>query len=72
MNDTLWHVANDALPLGGVCPSGRDVYHGKAGFDTFSRLKPVFYQPRVNAIFLFHPPYGKLMGVLTKNFRRFL
>lgn len=72
VNDTLWHVANDAMPFGGVGPSGMGAYHGQAGFDTFSKLKPVFYQPSVNAIFLFHPPYGRVMEMMAKTFRRLL
>jgi hypothetical protein len=32
-------------------------YHGQWGFDTFSKLKPVFRQSRINGMALFLPPY---------------
>lgn len=70
VNDTLWHVAYDSLPFGGVGASGMGAYHGKAGFDTFSHLKPVMYQPRLNAIFLFHPPYGRVIELVGKVLRK--
>ena len=45
-------------------------YHGREGFDTFSKLRPVFYQARFSALKLIGPPYGKfattLLGFLTK------
>lgn len=41
-------------------------YHGRAGFDTFSKLKPVFHQSRLNAMALFDPPYGALFERLLK------
>jgi aldehyde dehydrogenase (NAD+)/coniferyl-aldehyde dehydrogenase len=39
VNDTLFHIAQDDLPFGGVGPSGMGVYHGKAGFETFSEAQ---------------------------------
>lgn len=41
VNDIMVHVGLESLPFGGVGDSGTGVYHGKAGFDTFSHLKPV-------------------------------
>ena len=35
-----------ALPFGGIGPSGRGAIHGRAGFETFSKLLPVFRQSR--------------------------
>ncbi len=40
VNETLMHVAQEELPFGGVGPSGMGHYHGKWGFDTFSKLTP--------------------------------
>ncbi len=57
INDTLWHVAQEHLPFGGVGKSGIGAYHGRAGFETFSHLKPVFYQSRFASGGLLHPPY---------------
>ena len=70
VNDVLWHVANDKLPFGGVDPSGVGAYHGQAGFDTFSHRKPVLYQPALNAISLFYPPYGKTMTFLVNTLKK--
>lgn len=59
LNDTLYHIAQHKLPFGGVGPSGMGGYHGEAGFRTFSHMKPVFRQARLNGVRLFNPPYGK-------------
>ncbi len=64
INETLLHISQDSLPFGGVGPSGMGAYHGKFGFDTFSKLKPIFYQSRLNALALFKPPYGKRFRAL--------
>jgi coniferyl-aldehyde dehydrogenase len=34
-------------------------YHGREGFETFSKLRPVFYQSRFSAMKLLAPPYGR-------------
>ncbi|QAU24894.1 coniferyl aldehyde dehydrogenase [Dyella sp. M7H15-1] len=59
LNDTLYHTVQHNLPFGGVGPSGMGGYHGEAGFRTFSHMKPVFHQTRINATRLLNPPYGK-------------
>jgi coniferyl-aldehyde dehydrogenase len=64
VNDTILHIAQDSLPFGGVGPSGMGHYHGKEGFETFSKKKAVFYQARFNGIGLLKPPYGKLFDRL--------
>ncbi|WCM23658.1 coniferyl aldehyde dehydrogenase [Paraburkholderia bryophila] len=70
INDCLWHLVQESQPFGGVGPSGMGAYHGKWGFDTFSKLKPVFHQNRWNGAGMFHPPYGHtfnwLLGVLSR------
>ena len=58
INDTVIHVSFDTLPFGGVGHSGMGAYHGEAGFNTFSHLKPVVEQARFNGMFLALPPYG--------------
>lgn len=58
VNETLVHIAQEELPFGGVGPSGMGEYHGRAGFDTFSKHKGVFFQSRFNGLPLFRPPYG--------------
>jgi acyl-CoA reductase-like NAD-dependent aldehyde dehydrogenase len=59
INDTILHIAQESLPFGGVGPSGMGRYHGREGFETFSKQKAVFRQSRLTAIGLFNPPYGK-------------
>ncbi|MEP7261671.1 MAG: coniferyl aldehyde dehydrogenase, partial [Usitatibacter sp.] len=66
VNETLLHIAQEELPFGGVGPSGMGEYHGRAGFDTFSKRKPVFHQSRINGLKLFRPPYGKRFATLVK------
>lgn len=60
INDTLLHVGQGALPFGGVGASGMGHYHGRWGFDSFSKLTPVFRQARLNAMGLLLPPYRPL------------
>jgi len=59
VNDALFHVAQHAIPFGGVGPSGMGHYHGYEGFVTFSKLRPVFYQAGFSALQFLRPPYGK-------------
>lgn len=66
VNDTMLHIAQDDLPFGGVGPSGMGHYHGKEGFDTFTKKKPVFYQSRLNATGIIRPPYGKTVDYFLK------
>ena len=66
INDTLLHISQDRLPFGGVGPSGMGAYHGKHGFETFSRMKPIFHQSPVNGLALFKPPFGKRFDSLIK------
>jgi coniferyl-aldehyde dehydrogenase len=66
VNDTMLHVAQDALPFGGVGPSGMGVYHGREGFDAFSKLRGVYYQRRFNGLSLLKPPYGERFARLIR------
>lgn len=66
VNETLMHVAQDGLPFGGVGPSGMGHYDGRFGFDTMSKLKPVFRQSRINGMGLFAPPYGAFFSRVIK------
>jgi coniferyl-aldehyde dehydrogenase len=59
VNDALFHVAQHDIPFGGVGPSGMGHYHGYEGFITFSKLRPVYYQPGFSALQFLRPPYGK-------------
>ena len=70
VNETILHLAQDDLPFGGVGPSGMGEYHGRAGFDAFSKKKSVFRQSRLNGLKLFRPPYGKRFETLLKLLSR--
>jgi coniferyl-aldehyde dehydrogenase len=59
VNDALFHVAQHDLPFGGVGASGMGHYHGREGFLTFSKLRPVFYQANFSVMKYLAPPYGK-------------
>lgn len=60
VNDALMHVGQHDLPFGGVGDSGMGHYHGHEGFETFSKMRPVFYQTRFSTLRFLWPPYGKL------------
>jgi coniferyl-aldehyde dehydrogenase len=70
VNDALFHVGQHDLPFGGVGESGMGHYHGHEGFETFSKMRPVFYQARFSSLKFLWPPYGKfadrVLGFLTK------
>lgn len=66
INDTVLHAIQDTLPFGGVGASGMGQYHGREGFDTFSKKRSILYQRRVNLTTLFYPPYTKLTDKLLK------
>ena len=68
INETLVHAVQDNLPFGGVGPSGMGQYHGRDGFETFSKKKGVFIQSKFSAMKLLHPPFGSL----TKFFLKFM
>ena len=57
VNDTLLHFGAADLPFGGVGPSGMGAIHGRSGFDTFSKLLPVFHQRRWTVTDWLKPPY---------------
>ncbi|NQD36301.1 coniferyl aldehyde dehydrogenase [Permianibacter sp. IMCC34836] len=66
LNDCLLHVGQEALPFGGIGPSGMGHYHGEFGFNTFSKLKPIFHQSRYNGAPLLYPPFGGRVRAMLK------
>lgn len=68
VNDALFHVGQHDLPFGGVGASGMGHYHGYEGFLTFSKLRPVFYQPGFSSVRFLSPPYGKLATRMLNTF----
>ncbi|CAN0624096.1 putative coniferyl aldehyde dehydrogenase [Burkholderia multivorans] len=71
INETLMHIACGSLPFGGVGSSGMGAYHGYDGFVTFSKMKPVLTQARINARNLLAPPYGTRFAALIKLMMKF-
>ncbi|BDM65532.1 aldehyde dehydrogenase [Shewanella sp. NFH-SH190041] len=59
INETVFHVAADDAPFGGIGPSGMGHYHGHEGFLQFSHARTVLHRGRLNTGKLVHPPYGK-------------
>ncbi len=59
VNEAILHVAQHDLPFGGVGGSGMGHYHGREGFETFSKLRPVFQQGSFSSVeMLLQPPYS--------------
>ncbi|HEU4517236.1 MAG TPA: coniferyl aldehyde dehydrogenase [Steroidobacteraceae bacterium] len=70
VNNAGFHVLQEDLPFGGVGPSGMGEYHGRAGFDRFSKLKSVFIDKRLSASALLRPPYGGRFRALLRLLKR--
>jgi coniferyl-aldehyde dehydrogenase len=64
INETMFHVAVEDLPFGGIGPSGMGHYHAKEGFLTLSKAKAVFSKGRLNSSKLIYPPYNKWLNRL--------
>ncbi len=58
INDLMFQAAIPALPFGGVGQSGMGSYHGKAGFETFSRPRSVHLKRTFPENVLRYPPFG--------------
>ena len=67
INDVMLQVAQSDLPFGGAGPSGIGAYHGREGFETFTKKKPVFYQSRINATSMLRPPYAERIDWVLKT-----
>ncbi|WP_284647858.1 coniferyl aldehyde dehydrogenase [Photobacterium damselae] len=59
INDTVFHVAADDAPFGGIGPSGMGHYHGHEGFLTFSKAKTVLTKGKFSSGKFILPPYGR-------------
>jgi coniferyl-aldehyde dehydrogenase len=70
VNNCMLHVAQHDLPFGGVGASGMGHYHGYEGFLEFTKLRPVFTNPRLSLLHMFYPPYApkhrRLLDLLIK------
>ena len=71
INETVFHVAADDAPFGGIGPSGMGHYHAKEGFLTLSHAKTVLSRGKLNTGRFVHPPYGTwIQAMLYKLFLR--
>lgn len=70
VNNCMLHVAQHDMPFGGIGSSGMGHYHGYEGFLEFSKLRPVFKNPKLSLLHMFYPPYSKrtrsLLDLLIK------
>ncbi len=70
INEVVMHVVQHDLPFGGVGDSGTGAYHGQAGFERLSHMKPIFIQSKINGLNFLLPPYGglfkKAMALMLK------
>jgi len=57
INNCVMHVAQHDMPFGGVGASGMGHYHGYEGFLEFTKLRPVFKNPRFSLLSMLYPPY---------------
>jgi coniferyl-aldehyde dehydrogenase len=70
VNTTLFQVAAESLPFGGIGASGIGAYHGEFGFQTFSHRKGVLLQSRLNASRLLYPPFGRVAELMLRFLNR--
>ncbi|MGF1691702.1 coniferyl aldehyde dehydrogenase [Photobacterium kagoshimensis] len=68
INESVFHVAADDAPFGGIGPSGMGHYHGHEGFLTFSKAKTVLTRGKLNTGKLVTPPYNGLIQKLMLAF----
>jgi aldehyde dehydrogenase (NAD+) len=64
INDAIVQLVSPYLPFGGVGDSGTGLYHGKAGFDTFSHTKSIVRNTLRYDIPLRYVPYRFKLGLV--------
>ena len=70
VQDTLLHMTSSKAPFGGVGNSGFGQYHGRAGFETFSRERSILHKMKAPDIPWRHHPYtDKGLSILQKLLR---
>lgn len=70
VNNGLVHLGNPDLPFGGVGYSGMGQYHGKDGFDTFTRPKSVMRTPTWFDAPLWYAPFKENIRFIRLFFRK--
>ncbi|MEL7544371.1 MAG: coniferyl aldehyde dehydrogenase [Pseudomonadota bacterium] len=69
INDTLSQVIADAVPFGGIGPSGMGHYHGPEGFLNFSKQKAVVRRGRIYPLNWIGPPWDSSWFQRLKAFQ---
>ena len=69
INNGIIHLGNPHLPFGGVGPSGTGQYHGRFGFDTFTRPKAVLHSPSWFDVPVWYAPFKGKAALLRKIFK---
>ena len=65
LNDTIMHIANPALPFGGVGNSGMGRYHSRESFEAFTHRRAVLASStRLDTPFRYMP--YKFFGLIRK------
>ncbi|MEO0619531.1 MAG: coniferyl aldehyde dehydrogenase [Pseudomonadota bacterium] len=75
INDTLSQVVAEAVPFGGIGPSGMGHYHGPEGFLNFSKQKAVVRRGSIYPLNWIGPPwrsgwFKRLQALQSWRFRR--
>jgi len=66
VNETIVQFAQDGISFGGVGESGMGSYHGQNGFNSFSHLKSIYYQTRLNFNAMVRAPYTPIKKKIIK------
>jgi len=70
INDTLIHLATNAMGFGGVGESGMGSYHGKYGFETFTHRKSIVDKKTFLDLPMRYQPYSAWKDRLVRMFVR--
>ncbi len=71
INNCVMHVAQHDMPFGGIGASGMGHYHGYEGFLEFTKLRPVFRNPRFSLLSMLYPPYNNRTRQLLDLFIKY-
>jgi len=69
INNGIIHLGNPHLPFGGVGYSGMGQYHGKFGFDAFTRPKSVLHSRSWFDVPVWYAPFKGKAALLKKIFK---
>ena len=69
VNNCIIHLGNPELPFGGVGTSGIGQYHGRYGFETFTRPKSILKTPTWLDFPLWYAPYRDHLKYVKMFFR---